>query len=84
MVMGVGGFLLLDKNPMIDSFFKHREEVIYFDDLNDLIKKAKFWKKERAAREQIGKNAQKKMLAAHTYSHRAAFIIDVLSKFGIK
>jgi len=84
MVMGVGGFLLLDNQPEIDKFFTDGEDLVYYSDITDFKNKASYYLKNPDARNKIGENARKKILAQHTYAHRVDYLLDVLSSIGLK
>jgi spore maturation protein CgeB len=84
MVMGVGGFLLLDNQPEIDKFFTDGEDLVYYSDIPDFKNKASYYLKNSDIRNKIGENARKKILAQHTYAHRVDYLLDVLSSIGLK
>jgi len=84
MVMGVGGVLFLDRQPGLYKWFVDGEEVVFFDDLKDLVSKLMYYLPRPDERARIGRAARQKMLSAHTYRHRAEQILDILAARGLK
>lgn len=84
MVMGVGGFLFLDRNPGLDTMFEHENEVVFYDNHKDFVKKAKYYINKPDERLRIGNNAKKKALERHTYQNRARQLLNILRENGIK
>lgn len=82
-VLGVGAFLFLDRNPGLDKTFKHKRHVVYYDDLTDLLRKAKYYKQHVNERNHIAKTGQDFILKHHTYYNRAWRLLEVLKKHGI-
>ena len=84
MVLGVGGFLIMDRIPGLGSWFKEGEEVVYYDDLEDLLAKAFYYLKRPEERARVGAAAREKVLAEHTYERRADYLLSVLDARGLK
>ena len=84
MIMGVGGFLLMDDQPEVNKYFIDGKEIVYFSTVKDFADKALYYLKNPELRNTIGENAQKKILAEHTYAHRVDYLLNVLEKSGVK
>jgi len=84
MVLGVGGFLFLDRQPGLPDHFIEGEHVVYFDSLEDLLAKAIYFKRHDEARNAVGVNARKLILERHTYTERAKQLLSILDSRGIK
>lgn len=83
-IMGVAGFLMLDKNPGLEKVFENEKDVVFFDDCNDFVKKAKYYMARPEERLRIGVNGRVKTLKSHTYQNRARQLLNVLSENGFK
>ena len=58
-LMGNGLLTFIDKNTKINDFFNNKE-LIFYDGLNDLVDKIKFYKKNDKLRQEISANGRKK------------------------
>lgn len=83
MVMGVGGCLLIDKNPGVDTIYRHNHNIVFYDNWNTFVHRATYFLKNVHAREDLGKNARKITLEAHTYKQRAHQLLRILKENGI-
>jgi hypothetical protein len=84
MVLGVGGFLLMDKNPGIEEVFRHGREVVFYDNHEDLMSKAVYFLTHPEERIRIATDGQKIGLEKHTYQNRARQLLNILKENGIK
>lgn len=84
MVLGVAGFLIMDRIPGLGNWFVEDEEVVYYDSLEDLVAKAFYYLKRPEERERIGENARAIVLQHHTYDVRAMQLLDVLERRGLR
>ena len=58
-LMGNGLLTFIDKKTQINDFF-NKNELIFYEDLNDLADKIKFYKKNDKLRQKISANGRKK------------------------
>ncbi len=58
-LMGNGLLTFIDKKTQISDFFKNNE-LIFYDNINDLADKIRFYKKHDKLRQKISENGQKK------------------------
>ncbi len=84
MVMGVGGCLVIDRNPGVDTIYRHNHNIVFYDDWKTLQHRATYFLKNVHVREELGKNARQTTLEAHTYKQRAHQLLRILEENGIK
>jgi spore maturation protein CgeB len=84
MVLGVGGFLFMDKNPGMENIFRHERDVVFYDNHEDLMSKVEYFMAHPEARIRIAKDGQKTGLEKHTYQNRARQLVNILHENGIK
>ena len=77
---GAGACLLTDAWEGIELFLEPDEEVLVVRDGRDVAEAVSRMTPERARK--IGLQAQRRILAAHTYDHRAEQVEQVLGVFG--
>jgi len=86
-VLCAGGCYLTTNTKGLDKMFKTNkkdddltgeEEIVIFDNKEDLIKKLDFLLEHDDIREQIGKNGQKKVLKYHTFKHRCEEMLKII------
>lgn len=74
-----GGFILSDRcSDIVDHLYKENEEVILYNDFDDMKEKVKYYLKHEKEREQIAANAMRKTLKQHLYKHRVAELLQVI------
>jgi spore maturation protein CgeB len=79
-VAACGGFCLCESRRDLAQYFKIGEEVIAFHDANDLKELIRYYLKHPLERTQIVAAARARVLAEHTYEHRAQ---QVLAEVGL-
>jgi len=84
MVMGAGGFMIMDRQPGLDGWFVENQEVVYYDSLEDLLAKTMYYLRRPDDRERIGRAAREKVLAEHTYAVRAKQLLEILDARGMR
>jgi len=84
MVMGVGGCLVIDRNPGVDTIFRHNHNIVFYDDWKTFQHRATYFLKNVYARTALGRNARQVTLEAHTYKQRAHQLLRILGENGIK
>jgi len=73
-----GGFLLTDERVHARDDFIEGEEIVMFKRLDDCFEKIKYYLNSHEERRKIAENAYKKVLAEHTYKHRAEKLINAI------
>ena len=74
-LMGNGLLTFIDKKTQINDFFNNNE-IIFYNNINDLSEKIKFYKKNEKSRIQIAKNGKKKYFKLFNELKTTKYIID--------
>lgn len=79
-VSGVGGCLLTDKKMNNSDLFSLDTEIIEFDSVEDCVEKSVYLLNHPSVSLGIGRAAQKKVLASHTFDSRAIQFMECISR----
>lgn len=79
-VLGSGGFLMTNFQAEIPYYFKHREDLVCFESIDELTELCGYYLKHEDARRQIAENGYRKVRAHHTYEQRIAKMMEILQK----
>lgn len=82
-VLACGGFLLSNRNPLLASLFRDGHDLVFYDDLDDLERKARHYLARPEEARRIGAQGRQAVLARHTLLHRARRIVEVLRADGL-
>ena len=74
-LMGNGLLTFIDKKTKLDDIFKNNEIIVY-ENLDDLADKILFYKKNNSSRKKIAKNGKKKYFNLFNESKISKYIID--------
>ena len=74
-VLGAGGFLLTNFQPEILSFFENGKDLVYYESLDDMCKKARYYLEHEDERRQIAKSGHEKVKKYHSYDARIKEIL---------
>lgn len=69
-VMACGGFLLTNYQPDFPELFIPDEDFVYYEDMDDLVKKVRYYLTHDAERERIARNVYEKVKKFHSYDVR--------------
>jgi hypothetical protein len=75
-ILGNGVLTFVDKGTEINDFFR-KNEVIFYNNINDLSSKIKFYSKNDKLRKKIAQNGQKKYFKMFDGKKISKFIIDI-------
>ena len=75
-ILGNGLLTFVDKKTDLIDFFKN-DEIIFYDDINDLSSKIKFYSKNDKLRKKIAKKGQDKYFKNFDGNKIAKYIVDV-------
>ena len=75
--LGCGSFLLSERLSSENPFSER--ELVQFEDIEDLMKKIRYFLEHDEERETIAEHGHAAALANHTYAHRARQIIETMS-----
>lgn len=79
-VPGCGGFLLTGKADNLEAYYEIDKEVACFDDMDDLVKKVKYYLCDEKLRETIAARGYQRTLDEHTYVHR---FTEIFQRLGL-
>lgn len=75
--LAIGKCLLTDPVPGLLDLFREDKDLVLYDD-PDLIEKARYLLDSPRERAEIAENGRRRVLAAHTYDHRARALLRIL------
>lgn len=81
---GAGALLLTNYTPNLEKLFKIGEEVVVYQNIDDLIQKILYFVKNNEERNTIASAGILRSKADHSYDARSRYLIDLLSSIGIK
>ena len=74
-LVGNGLLTFIDKKVQLNDFFSNKE-MIFYENLNDLADKIKFYAKNERLRKQIAKNGKNKYFKLFNERRVAKYIVD--------
>ncbi len=74
-VPACGAFLLTDLQPSLEELFEVGDEVIAYNDIDEIDDLARFYLRNDAAREAVAAKGRSRVLREHTYRHRIGTIV---------
>lgn len=77
-ILGSGGFLLTNFQAEIPCYFKEGEDLVCFDDLDDLREKVGYYLEHEKERQEIAENGYRKVKEHHSYRKRIQSILDIV------
>ena len=66
--------------PEMETEFKHGETIFYYRDVEELPNLMRMLLEDESLRQQVAQAAYEKVLKAHTYTHRAQQILELLDE----
>lgn len=77
-VAACGGFILTDYRRGLGNLFEIGDEVIYYENKEDVRCKIQYYLEHEDERVEIARNAQRRVLKGHTFRHRMDEMIEVM------
>ncbi len=77
-ILGAGGFLLTNYQIELGDFFENEKDLVYFDSLDDMMRKAEYYLNHEDERRTIAQNGFEKVRQYHTYEHRIQTILKTV------
>jgi spore maturation protein CgeB len=74
-VPACGAFLLTDRQASLEALFEVGEEVIAYNDIDEIDDLARFYLRNDSAREAVAAKGRGRVLREHTYRHRLGEIV---------
>lgn len=79
-ILSAGGFCITNFQPELVMYFKNGEDLVWFEDETDLVKKVRYYLRHEDERRRIALNGQKKVRELHNYDARLQVIEDIVMK----
>ena len=76
-LLGNGLLTFIDRKTQLDDFFINEKDVIFYNDIEDLASKIKFYSKNDKLRKEIGKNGKAKYFKLFDGNKISKYIIDI-------
>jgi len=76
-VMACGGFLMTNFQSDFMEYFVPGEDFVFYEDYDDLMKKADYYLSHEDERKQIAHNGYEKVKALHTYKDRVQTMLQI-------
>lgn len=80
-VTGSGGFLLTNRINSLEELFIDGKEIVMYDDLEDMVKKAKYYLEHDEEREAIAAAGYARSMKDHKFSQRVDVILNDIKQF---
>ncbi|MFC1798606.1 glycosyltransferase [Thermodesulfobacteriota bacterium] len=75
-VPGAGGFLLAEQAEGLRDYYTDGKEIVVFENMDDLIRKARYYLTHPAERDAIAMAGNQRTLKEHTYDQRMKDVLD--------
>lgn len=79
-ILGAGGFQLVDYKKKIEEFFTIGQEIVCYENENDLLNKIEYYLENDSERKRIAQRGHDLVKKKHTYKHRAETILNDIEK----
>lgn len=78
-ILAAGGFCITNFQPELVMYFKNGEDIVWFEDEADLVKKVGYYLSHEDERKRIALNGQKKVRELHNYDVRLRAIEEAIT-----
>jgi len=75
-----GGFLITDRQQVLDELFEVGTEMISYHHRDEIQELVRFYLRNEKVRETVSKRGRERVLKEHTYVHRLTTLIDRMKK----
>lgn len=79
-IPGCGGFQLTGRADHLEDYFSPGEEIVFFDDVDELVDRARYYLRHEDERARIAQAGHARCLREHTYVHR---FNEIFRKMGL-
>ncbi len=76
-ILACGGFVLTNFQPELPEFFRPQEDLVYYENLDDLAGKADYFLRHEAQRQEIAANGFETVQKYHTYPIRLSQMLEI-------
>jgi spore maturation protein CgeB len=77
-VLGSKGFLITNYQPELADYFEIGKDLVIYEDVEDLVKKCKYYLEHDTEREEIALSGYKKVQQYHTYTMRMKEVLGMI------
>lgn len=74
-VLATKSFCLTSRNKEVESVFEDGKHLVMYDNLDDMVEKAKYYIEHDEEREKIAKQGYEEVMAKHTFRHRVEQVL---------
>lgn len=74
--MATGSLLLTSRNAEVESVFEDGRHLVLYDNLDDMIDKARYYVEHEEERERIACAGYEEVMAKHTFEHRVKQVLE--------
>ena len=78
-VLGCGGFLMTNFQAEIPYYFKHKEDLVCFESVEELVELAGYYLAHDGERKEIAMRGYQKVCQRHTYRERGCEMMKIVS-----
>jgi spore maturation protein CgeB len=75
-ILGAGGFLLTNYQIELNDFFENGKDLVYYESLDDMERKADYYLNHEEERKMIAENGHRKVMRYHSYDARIAEMLE--------
>lgn len=79
-ILGAGGFLLTNYQQELPEYFDIGQDLVVYENEEDLIWKIQYYLEREEERMQIARNGQKKVRQLYTWKHRVEDIMEIMKE----
>lgn len=79
-ILGAGGFVLTNYQVELNSYFENGKELVYFDGIDDCLRKADYYLSHEDERMSIAANGLANVRKYHSYEMRIRCILEIIER----
>lgn len=79
-ILGAGGFVLTNYQVELNSYFENGKELVYFDGIDDCLRKADYYLSHADERMSIAANGLANVRKHHSYEMRIQCILEIIER----
>ncbi len=83
-ILGCGGFVLTNFQAELPAFFENEKDLVWFDSIDDMCRKADYYLSHEEERKRIARNGYEKAVQYHSYDQRIHTILTTLEQYSSK
>ena len=83
-MLGCKGFLMTNFQAEIPYYFKHKEDLVCFESVEELTELAGYYLAHEEERRQIAENGYRKVCMLHTYERRITEMMEIVQRHVMK